>query len=148
SLPDNARGFIHISADKIYIVMPEAGSIPREIYRDYVRFLIPETMAPVPLWFREGLADYFSALKVNRYWIADKRWIRLGAEVDEYQRLLDKKAKLLPFQDLFRVTEDSPEYTNPERRKLFLAESWGAVHYLMSRPGGLAAMQRVFNLLG
>jgi len=148
SVIDSSKGFISISPDKIYIVIPESGSVPREIYRDYVRYLIPEAMAPVPLWFREGLADYFSTMKVNRYLIGDKRWIRLGAEIDEYQHLLDKKAKLLPFEDLFKVTEESPEYTNPERRRLFLAESWGAVHYLMSRPGGLAAIQRVFNLMG
>ncbi len=144
----SSRGYVRESADKLYIVMPEAGSIPREIYRDYVKFLIPESMAPVPLWFREGLADYFSTMKVNRFYLGDKRWIRLGAEIDEYQRLLDKKARLLPFEDLFKVTEESPDYTNADRRKLFLAESWGVIHYLMSRPGGLVAMQRAFNLMG
>lgn len=146
--PEQPKGFVQAGRDKNYIVLRQGGSIPREIYRDYIRLLIPEAMAPVPLWFREGLADYFSALQVNRYIFGDKRWTRLGAGIDEYDRLLGKKAKLLPLETLFKVHEDSPEYTNPESRELFLAQSWGIVHYLMSRPGGLAAMQRFFDLLG
>jgi tetratricopeptide (TPR) repeat protein len=145
---DRPKGYVQAGRDKNYIVLRQSGSIPREIYRDYIRLLIPEAIAPVPLWFREGLADYFSALQVNRYLFGDKRWTRLGTGIDEYDRLLDKKAKLLPLETLFRIHEESPEYATLESRDLFLAQSWGIVHFLMSRPGGLAAMQRVFDTLG
>jgi tetratricopeptide (TPR) repeat protein len=145
--PDRAKGYVQAGLDKNYIVLTE-GSIPREVYRDYIRLLIPEAMGPVPLWFREGLADYFSGLKVNRFLIGDKRWTRLGNGIDEYDALLNKKAKLLSFVALSRVHEESPEYEDPKARDLFLAQSWGVVHYLMSRPGGAGAMQRVFNMLG
>jgi Tfp pilus assembly protein PilF len=145
---EQKNGYVQAGRDKNYIVLRQAGLIPREIYRDYIRLLIPEGMGPVPLWFREGLADYFSALQVNRYLLGDKRWTRLGTGIDEYDRLLDKKAKLLPLDTLFKVHEESPEYTNAASRELFLAQSWGIVHFLMSRPGGLGAIQRVFGLLG
>jgi hypothetical protein len=146
--PEQPNGYVQAGRDKNYIVLRQGGAIPREIYRDYIRLLIPEAMAPVPLWFREGLADYFSALQVNRYMFGDKRWTRLGTGIDEYDRLLDKKAKLLPLDALFKVHEESPEYATAESRELFLAQSWGVVHFLMSRPGGLGAVQRMFNLLG
>jgi hypothetical protein len=145
--PGDAKGYLQASQDKNYIVLAD-GSLPREVYRDYIRLLIPEVMGPVPLWFREGLADYFSALKVNRFLLGDKRWTRLGNGIDEYDRRLDKKAKLLSFDALSKVHEESPEYGDPKSRDLFLAQSWGVVHYLMSRPGGAGAMQRVFNALG
>ena len=146
--PEKARAYLQDSPDKTYIVMKHSGTIPREIYRDYVLQLIPQAMAPVPLWFREGLADYVSTMKVERDLFGDKRWIRVGTIIDEYDRVLGKKAILLPFETLFQIHEDSAEYTNPEKRQLFLAESWGIVHYLLTRPGGSAAMQRLFNLLG
>ena len=148
SQPEKARAYLKVSPDKTYIVMKQTGSIPRDVYRDYVRLLLPQAMGPVPLWFREGIADYFSAMKVERYLFGDKRWIRIGANIDEYDRVLGKKAKLFPFETLFQIHDDSPEYTNPETQRLFRAESWGIVHYLMSRPGGSTAMQRLFNLLG
>jgi tetratricopeptide (TPR) repeat protein len=145
--PEGATGYVQAGLDKNYIVLTD-GSIPREVYRDYIRLLIPEAMGPVPLWFREGLADYFSGLKVNRFLVGDKRWTRLGNGIDEYDGLLNKKAKLLSFDALSKIHEESPEYEDPKSRELFLAQSWGVVHYLMSRPGGFGAMQRVFNLLG
>jgi tetratricopeptide (TPR) repeat protein len=146
--PEKATAYLQKSPDKTYIVMKYSGAIPREIYRAYLLQLIPQAMAPVPLWFREGIADYFSSMKVDRDHFGGKRWIRVGTAIDEYDRALDKKATLLPFETLFQIHEGSVEYTNPEGRKLFLAESWGIVHYLMARPGGSAAMQRLFNLLG
>ena len=145
---EQPKGYVQPGLDKHYIVLKHGGSIPREIYRDYLRLLVPEVMPPVPLWFREGIADYFSDLRVNRFIFGDKRWTQLGGGIDEYDHSLGKKLQLLPLADLFKANEESPEYADPEKRKLLLAESWGIVHYLTSRPGGLASMVRLFNLLG
>jgi tetratricopeptide (TPR) repeat protein len=148
NLPETAKAYLKSNADKTYMVLQQTGTLPREIYRSYVLQLIPQAMEPVPLWFREGLADYFSTMKVDRALFSDKRWVHVGSVISDYDRLLGSKANLLPVETMFRVHEESPEYTNPEARKLFLAESWGIVHYLMTRPNGSAAMQRLFNLLG
>jgi tetratricopeptide (TPR) repeat protein len=78
----------------------------------------------VPLWFNEGLAEFYSTFETN----GDA--INVGRPREDHLQFL-KGEPLLPFSKLFSIDDTSPEYNEGVRRGVFYAESWALVHDLM-----------------
>lgn len=101
---------------------------------EYTHALVSESGRPMPLWLHEGLAEYFSTIRL----FADR--VVLGAAVPGHRAALRHRA-FLPFVDLAEVGGRSPLYHGESGRR-FYAQSWLMVHYLLSdevRAAGLFA---------
>lgn len=100
------------------------------IYHEYVHLLIDNTSGNVPVWFNEGLAEYYST-----FGIQEDRKVRLG-ELHPYHLDTLRAEKLLPLRTLFAVDPYSPYYNEGSKRGMFYAESWALVHYLIQSNSG------------
>ena len=81
--------------------------------------------ASLPLWFHEGLAEYYSTFEVG------KDAARIGLPVPEHIQWLRKNPPM-PLASLFAVDEHGRDYNEATRRGGFYAQSWALVHYLIS----------------
>ena len=98
----------------------------RGIYHEYSHYLLRNVFGAAPLWFNEGLAEYYSTLEVS----SDGRRAVIGKPVRQHIELL--RERRLPLAELLSVTVASPVYTSdtPERSVLY-AQSWAMVHHAL-----------------
>jgi FimV-like protein len=98
----------------------------RGIYHEYSHYLLRNVFGAAPLWFNEGLAEYYSTLEVS----SDGRRAVIGKPVRQHIELL--RERRLPLATLLSVTVASPVYTSdtPERSVLY-AQSWAMVHHAL-----------------
>ncbi|MFN2386887.1 MAG: hypothetical protein ABR576_11500, partial [Thermoanaerobaculia bacterium] len=94
------------------------------IYHEYPHFFLQNNFPPVPRWYDEGLAEFYSTFR------ATDREARIGLTVDEHVLLL-RQVPLMPMEKLFAVTYESPEYNEELKQGIFYAQSSAFVHYLM-----------------
>src|SRR5205807_6173558 len=87
--------------------------------------LVDNTNGNVPVWFNEGLAEYYSSFDIE-----EDRKVHLGELIPYHLQTL-REQKLLPLRTLFAVDHYSPEYNEGSKRGMFYAESWALVHYLI-----------------
>ncbi len=95
------------------------------IYHEYIHSVLRNNYASLPLWFHEGLAEYYSTFEVG------KDEARIGLPIPEHIRWL-RRNPLSPLASLFAVDEHSRDYNEATRRGGFYAQSWALVHYLIS----------------
>lgn len=95
------------------------------IYHEYLHYVLRNNYASLPLWFHEGLAEYYSTFSVG------KDEARIGLPIPEHVAWL-RKNPLIPLASLFAVDERSESYNETSHRGGFYAESWALVHYLIS----------------
>jgi tetratricopeptide (TPR) repeat protein len=113
-------------ADTNYITLNvEAGeqAYPA-IFHELSHLLLNNAFAEAPLWFTEGLAEYFSTFQVTD----GGRRVLLGNPISRHvARLRERRMKL---SQLFAIGPGSKEYTQEGlERELFYAHSWALVHY-------------------
>jgi FimV-like protein len=98
----------------------------RGIYHEYSHYLLRSVFGAAPLWFNEGLAEYYSTLEVS----SDGRRAVIGKPVRQHIELL--RERRVPLAKLLSVTVASPIYTSdtPERSVLY-AQSWAMVHHAL-----------------
>ncbi len=96
-------------------------------FHEYVHLLVRNNFAGAPLWFNEGLAEYYSTLEIS----PDGRRVTLGQPLDTRAQTL-RGGEWLSLQSLFEVDRYSPTYFEPDKRQIFYAESWALVHYLLN----------------
>jgi tetratricopeptide (TPR) repeat protein len=92
---------------------------------EFVHYLVRHNFPSAPLWFNEGLAEYYSTFT------SDGERMRVGSPVERHVRWLKKQGEL----DLATVvTADrrSATYHAPDQVGSFYAGSWALVHYLLS----------------
>jgi uncharacterized protein DUF1570 len=94
------------------------------IYHEYLHDFMRSNFLPQPLWYEEGLAEFYSTFR------ADEREATVGLPVENHIRRM-REGFLIPLDRLFAIDRDSPEYNERERESTFYAESWAVVHYLM-----------------
>jgi tetratricopeptide (TPR) repeat protein len=119
-------GFFVDGADTNYITMNvEAGerAFPA-VFHEFSHLLLSNAFAHAPLWFNEGLAEYFSTFEVT----SSGRRALIGKPVARHVELLrDRRLKL---SQLTGINPDSKEYTREGlERDLLYAQSWALVHY-------------------
>lgn len=98
----------------------------RGIYHEYSHYLLRNVFGAAPLWFNEGLAEYYSTLEVS----GDGRRAVIGKPVPQHVELL--RERRLPLAKLLSITAASPIYSSdtPERSVMY-AQSWAMVHHAL-----------------
>src|SRR5438552_11448385 len=124
--PGNNAGYFQKGEDVNYITLTtEPSQNPFSvIYHEYVHQLV-NTSGNVPVWFNEGLAEYYSTFDIE-----EDRKVHLG-DLISYHLMTLREGKLYPLRSLFAVDHYSPEYNEGSKRGMFYAESWALVHYLI-----------------
>lgn len=139
--PGNVAGYFQSGPDINYIALSAESSGGDEddpfrvIFHEYVHLLVNNTMGGVPVWFNEGLAEYYST-----FYIDDERKAFLGKIISNHVLYL-REQKMLPFKTLFTVDHRSPHYNERGKQGVFYAESWALVHYLLQGKDGARAPQ-------
>jgi tetratricopeptide (TPR) repeat protein len=145
--PQAVAGYFQPGTDVNYITLTPERQEERPfavIFHEYSHQIINNNLSDPPLWFNEGLAEYYSTFKV-----ADgDREITLGAPVSSHVYLL--RGQFTPLETLLRVNERSPAYHERDKTGVFYAESWALVHYLLQSNKGQRVQQlgRFSALLG
>jgi len=130
-------GYFQGSAGAYYITLnTEAGDRAYPIiFHEYVHLLVGNSQADVPIWFNEGLAEYYAT-----YQLFGEREATLGRVQEDH--VLSLRERFIPLTELLAVDHKSPLYNEGDRRSIFYAESWALVHYLLignpQREGQLA----------
>ncbi|MEO5819900.1 MAG: tetratricopeptide repeat protein [Vicinamibacteraceae bacterium] len=130
-------GYFQQAEGAYYITLnTEAGEYAYPIiFHEYVHLLVGNALADVPVWFNEGLAEYYST-----YEIIGERQAKLGRVKEEH--VFDLRQHFIPLAELLAVDQTSPLYNEGSRRGVFYAESWALTHYLLignpKRQGQLA----------
>ncbi|MEO1088413.1 MAG: DUF1570 domain-containing protein, partial [Acidobacteriota bacterium] len=106
------------------------------IYHEYVHFLVLHNFPRVPLWFNEGLAEYYSTFAVQ-----NGRAV-LGEPVKRHVEWLRRDGDF-SLIDLLEADTESDTYHDPSEVGRFYALSWALVHYLLS--GGHEEIDRAVD---
>jgi len=130
----NLAGYFQPGDDVNYITLTTEKASEDQPYRiifhEYVHSLTENTLGgALPLWFNEGLAEYYSTFDVK-----EDRKVILGDLVANHVLYL-RENKLLPLRTLFAVDYKSPYYNEGNKMNIFYAESWMLMHYLLQGEG-------------
>ena len=93
------------------------------IFHEYIHHLNRAVGATPPLWYNEGVAELFSTIEFK------PDGVILGKHLPWHVDTLKNK-KLMPLENLFAISPDSPIYNNGKPSGRFYAESWLLLHYL------------------
>src|SRR6266699_3350902 len=131
----NVAGYFQPGEDVNYITLTTERASDdqpfRTIFHEYVHLLVENTMGgAVPLWFNEGLAEYYSTFDIKD----DYRRVILGDLIANHVLYL-RENKFLPLRTLFAVDYKSPYYNEGNKMNVFYAESWMLMHYLLQGDG-------------
>ena len=140
--PENLAAFFIRGTDENLIVLHLAGSSDdslQRIFHEYSHLLMRHNAPFWPMWLNEGMAEIYAPFEV----VGPFR-TRIGKPLEHHVELL-AATPLMPLQQLFAVTRDSPEYNERKHQGIFYAESWLLAHYLML--GGNPALQAGFRQL-
>jgi tetratricopeptide (TPR) repeat protein len=129
--PNDVAGYFQSSHDVNYITLSADARHVRSAYalafHEYVHLLVKNNFTRAPLWFNEGLAEYYSTFEMTD----GNRKVKLGLPLAGRVMTL-RRRPLLPLSTLFAVDEQSPYYNEPGKREIFYAESWAFVHCLLN----------------
>jgi tetratricopeptide (TPR) repeat protein len=120
--PNQDVDYLTFSIDRQHVREPDALA-----FHEYVHLLVRNSFRNVPLWFNEGLAEYYSTFEISD----GNRHVTLGKPINGRIQTL-KTHELVPLETLFKADGDSEFYNEPNQRSLFYAEAWALVHYLLS----------------
>jgi len=96
------------------------------VYHEYIHYYLHNnSRSPLPTWFHEGMAEYYSTFTVS------ENEVTIGLPIPLHLAWLSVY-ELLPLDELFAITTNSPDYNEWDKRDPFYAESWAVVHYLYS----------------
>jgi tetratricopeptide (TPR) repeat protein len=130
----NTAGYFQAGPDVNYITLTTELRGQQDpfsvIFHEYTHLLVENTFADAPLWFNEGLAEYYST-----FTITDDQKVRLGTPIGSHVFLL-RQSKMLPFRTLFEVDYKSPHYNETNKQGIFYAQSWALMHYLIIGKAG------------
>ncbi len=145
----NTAGYFQSGPDVNYITLKLVKELGSEqdpftiIFHEYTHLLIKNTNGNVPVWFNEGLAEYYSTFSIT-----DDQKVVMGRPIASHVFLL-RENKMLPLRTLFQVDQKSPYYNERDKQSIFYAESWALMHYLILGKDGqrLTQMGKFLELL-
>jgi tetratricopeptide (TPR) repeat protein len=117
-MPGRAGNYVTLASSGI----EQFGAI---VYHEYVHLVVNNTLERVPLWFNEGLAEYYATFEVT----GGGAQASLGKV--QAHHVLRLREQWLPLETLLAVGYDSPQYNEGDKMSVFYAESWALVHYLL-----------------
>lgn len=131
--PAGVSGFFQSGPDVDYITLSldrrYARAADELAFHEYAHLLIRNGYGNVPLWFNEGLAEYYSTFEVA----GGGRRVTLGRPLGFRVKTL-KERELMPLETLLGVDDESPFYKEQAKRAVFYSQSWAFVHYLLGGP--------------
>lgn len=101
------------------------GGIDRVVYHELTHYFVKNTLAGLPLWFHEGIAEYYSTFS------AHGENVDLGIPVKEHVLWL-RDQQLIPLAQLFAMDTSDKDYNEGSRQGVFYAESWALMHYILA----------------
>jgi tetratricopeptide (TPR) repeat protein len=132
----NTAGYFQPGPDMNYITLTTEAHGEQDpfsvIFHEYTHLLVNNTFEQAPLWFNEGLAEYYSTFRMS-----DDQKVAIGTAIANHVYLL-RDNKFLPFKTLFAVDHKSPHYNESKKQGIFYAESWALMHYLLIGKTGMA----------
>lgn len=141
----NVAGYFQPGPDVNYITLTTEGrgSDPfGVIFHEYTHLLVENTFQEAPVWFNEGLAEYYSTFSIT-----DDQKVVLGSPIGSHVFLL-RENKMLPLRTLFEVDHKSPHYNEKNKQGIFYAQSWALMHYLIiGKAGKVEQLGKFMELL-
>ena len=143
--PIDVPGFFLPGEDQDFIVLNLFEEEPwRAVAHDFAHLLLNYNYPPAQGWFDEGLAEYFSSIRVDdkEVEIGGDPELRPSVASDLLQNQIDSHppkslTELLGAQvwlsipDLFTMKHDTSGYNEGTHHTLYYAESWMVMHYLL-----------------
>jgi tetratricopeptide (TPR) repeat protein len=130
--PIDVPGFFLPGEDQNCIVLNLAEEESwRAVAHDFAHVLIDYNYPPVPGWFDEGLAEYFSSIRLD-----DKKY-EIGGDPELHSTPPNSLTELLSSQawlalpDLLTMKRDTSTYDEGTHLTMFYAQSWMVMHYLL-----------------
>lgn len=142
--PRAADGVFHGVHDGNYVLVQgdRATSVNRIIFHELTHYFVRNTVTDLPLWFNEGLADFYSTFE------ASGDTVHVGLPLEEHLTLLRDHGFDMPLRDVLAADVTSREYNEKTRAGFFYAESWLFVHYaLIGEPSRGEQLQRYLALV-
>lgn len=131
---DAVAGYFQAGSEVDYITLSLAdertAGESSTLLHEYVHLLVKNTYRGAPLWFKEGLAEYYSTAAMSD----GNRRVTLGKPLKNRLQFIRRRA-LMPLPALFAVDVYSPDYHGREKSGVFYAQSWALVHYLLNGGG-------------
>jgi tetratricopeptide (TPR) repeat protein len=94
------------------------------ILHEFAHLLLRGLSKDAPLWFHEGLAEYYSTFEV----VQGGHRANIGKPIAGHVGLL--RERRLPFAKFFAIDRGSPEYTTDTTdRAVLYAQAWAIVHH-------------------
>ena len=123
-------GYFQPGEDVNYITLSTEGTDEDTfgtIFHEYVHFILDTNLgkSDVPLWFNEGLAEYYQTFEIE-----EDIKVKLGLPQSGHLELL-QQSKLMPLDMLFNATHQQVHGTGGHSRSIFYAQSWALMHYLI-----------------
>ncbi len=131
-LTPEADGYFLAGRNENFMILsPESRSRkPFEpIMRGFFLTIAEDNLPDMPVWIREGLAEFYSTIEM------DDELLVIGRHIEEYIRAVRDEDDRLPYAEVF---EGAPT-GNPadeERDQMLQAQSWALIHFLMMRNRG------------
>ncbi len=94
------------------------------VFHEYVHYVSENTLGYLPVWFSEGLAEFYASFEVVN------NTVYIGLPLMHHLATLGGSIPI-PLEQLLAVDHESPLYNEKDRKGEFYAESWVLVHYLM-----------------
>ena len=116
--------FIEREHGNYIAVHAEARDGPAVVFHEYVHYVAATNSWQFPLWFEEGLAEFYQSFEVVN------ETIYIGLPITEHLLWL-RGSTPIPLAQLLTVDRDSPLYNERDRKGAFYAQSWALVHYLL-----------------
>ncbi len=105
----------------------------RQLYREYIRFVLTQSQPRLPAWMEEGLSQIFMRMEFSPTRIVvgkveDPNEVSIDGSIEDrdFNRFLHRRA-LMPLQEMFTVKADSPTARNP-LGNLWAKQSYAFVH--------------------
>ncbi len=142
----NVAGYFQPGPDVNYITLTSEVHGQQDpftiIFHEYTHLLVENVFPNVPLWFNEGLAEYYSTFRISD----DQKFV-LGNAIAHHVFLL-RDNQMLPLRTLFEVDHKSPHYNEKTKQGIFYAESWALMHYLIiGKAGKVEQLGKFIGLL-
>jgi tetratricopeptide (TPR) repeat protein len=124
---ENVGGYFLQAAERNFVVVPaDTGGedfARATVLHEFTHYIFHQAYPDVPTWLDEGLAEYYSTLKIEKG--------RTVIGIPPAYRLTTLRGRpLLPLERMLSTQETIKIFRNPNEVAQFYAQAWALVHYV------------------